>query len=171
MRPEDLPADAAAAFSVWRWMGVSEAAAMDLLHEDGLLPTTKRDQLTDMFRKVFGMSEGAARVAADGRGGPSPRPVSEVAGRSSAGPEPGDAWNLVAKIEELASDLCRRGISKENALREAALAVFEAAPDESTQDWVAQVTGRRWPGLWGRSSATSGSKGSSYGRTSRTVRG
>src|SRR5215204_6230174 len=93
------------------------------------------------------MSEGAARVAADGRGGPPVRPVSEVAVRSSAGPQPGDALRLVGKIEELAAGLCRRGVSEEKALREAAFAVFRVAPDESTQDWVAQVTGRRWPGL------------------------
>jgi hypothetical protein len=171
MRPEDLPADAPAAFSVWRWMGVSESAAMDLLHEDGLLPITEHDQLTGMFRKVFSMSEGAARVAADGRGGPSPRPVSEVAGRSSAAPQPGDALRLVVKIEELAADLCRRGVSEEKALREAAFAVFESAPDDQNQDCVAQVAGRRWPGLWGRSSSINGGKGSSSGRTSGTVPG
>jgi hypothetical protein len=74
------------------------------------------------------------------------RPVSEVAARSSTGPEPGDAWKLVAKIEEFASDLSRPGVSEENALRDAAFAVFEAAPD-ALQDWV---TGRRWRGLWRR---------------------
>jgi hypothetical protein len=46
-----------------------------------------------------------------------------------ARPEPGDAWKLAAKIEEFASDLCRRGVSEEKALRDAAFAVFEAAPD------------------------------------------
>jgi hypothetical protein len=66
---------------------------------------------------------------------------------------------------------CRRGLSVEKVLREAAFAVFQAAPNESTQDWVAQVTGRRWPGLWGLSSSTSSGKGSSSGRTSGTVRG
>jgi hypothetical protein len=162
VQPEDLSAEAASAFRVWRWMGVSESAVMDLLHEDGLLPTTELDQLTKTFREVFDMSKGAARVAADGRGGPSLRPVSETAGRSSAAPQPGDALRLVVKIEELAANLCRRGVSDEKALREAAFAVFQAAPDDQTQDWVAQVTGRRWPGLWGRPVSTSGGKGSSW---------
>jgi hypothetical protein len=116
------------------------------------------------------MSEGAARVAADGRGGPSPRPVSEVAGRSSAAPQPGDALRLVGKIEELAADLCRRGVSEEKALRDAAFAVFEAAPD-SLQDWVAAVAGRRWPGLWNPSSSSGSNTDSSSGRTSGTVGG
>jgi len=39
-------------------------------------------------------------------------------------------------------------LSREKALQEAAFAVFEAAPDDATQEWVAQVTGRRSPGLW-----------------------
>jgi hypothetical protein len=98
-------------------------------------------------------------------------PVSEVAVRSSAGPQPGDALQLVSKIEELAAGLCRCGVSEEKALREAAFAVFQAALDDQTQEWVAQVTGRRWPGLWGRSSSTSGGKGISSGQTSGTVRG
>jgi hypothetical protein len=73
--------------------------------------------------------------------------VSEVAVRSSASPQPGDALGLVGRIEELAAGLCRRGVSGERALREAAFAVFEAAPD-SLQNWVAVVADRRWPGLW-----------------------
>jgi hypothetical protein len=43
---------------------------------------------------------------------------------------------------------CAAAASGEKALREAAFAVFEFAPDDQTQDWVAQVTGRWWPGLW-----------------------
>ena len=78
---------------------------------------------------------------------------------------------LAGKIEELTANLCRRGVSEEKALREAAFAVFQAAPDDQTQDWVAHVTGRRWPGPWGRSGSTSGGKGSSSGRISGTVRG
>jgi hypothetical protein len=61
--------------------------------------------LAGSLGNIFGLSEAAARVASRGRGS-----VSEVAVRSSAGPEPGDAWKLVAKIEEFASDLCRRGV-------------------------------------------------------------
>jgi hypothetical protein len=75
---------------------------------------------------------------------------------------------MVGKIEQLAANLCRRGVSEEKALREAAFAVFEAAPD-SLQDWVAAVAGRRWPGLWGR--PASGGKGSSSGPMGGTVHG
>jgi hypothetical protein len=102
------------------------------------------DGLAGSLGNIFGLSEAAARIASRGRGS-----VSEVAVRSSAGPQPGDALRLVGRIEELASGLCRRGVSEEKALREAAFAVFEAAPDDSTQEWVAQVIGRRWPHLFG----------------------
>jgi len=54
---------------------------------------------------------------------------------SSAGPQPGVALQRVGKVQELAAGLCRRGVSEEKALREAAFAVFESAPD-SLQDWV-----------------------------------
>jgi len=91
--------------------------------------------------------------------------------RSSARAQPGDALRLVVKIENLAANLCLRGVSEDKALREAAFAVFEAAPDDRTQEWVAQVTGRRWPGLWGRSGSSGGNKGSSSDRTTGTVRG
>jgi hypothetical protein len=96
--------------------------------------------------------------------------VSETAGLASGAPQPGDALRLVAKIEELAANLCRRGVSEEKALREAAFAVFEAAP-YSLQDWVAQVTGRWWPGLWECPGSTGSGKGSSSGRTSGTMSG
>ena len=87
MQPEDLNPEQRSAYNVWRWMGLSESAALNALREDGLLPTTEHDQLTRAFRGVFRMSEGAARVAADGRGGPSVRPVSQVAGRPAVSAE------------------------------------------------------------------------------------
>jgi hypothetical protein len=67
--------------------------------------------------------------------------------------------------------MCRRGVSEEKALRKAAFAVFEAAPDDSTQDWMAQVMCRRWPGLWECPDSTGSGTGSSSGRTSGTVGG
>jgi hypothetical protein len=171
IKPDDLNPKQRKAYGTWVSLGLTHNAAVAALHEDGLLATTEHDQLTRTFREVFGMSEGAARVAADGRGGPPVRPVSEVTVRSVARPEPGDAWKLVAKIEEFASDLCHRGVSEEKALRDAAFAVFEAAPD-SLQDWVAAVADRRWPGLWGPPrSSRSGQNDSPSGRTSGTVRG
>jgi hypothetical protein len=171
-KSEELRGDARASFDMWRRLGLSEQAAMDALIEDGVITLSEDERQARMFYKVFGLSESEAQRAVDGRDGPSLQPVSEAPRRSSARPEPGDALKLVRKVEELAVDLCHRGVSEEKALREAAFAVFEAAPDDSTQEWVAAVTGRRWPGLWGRpGSGGSGQKGSSSGRTSGTVRG
>jgi hypothetical protein len=144
--------------------------AMRALEQDGAIPLSEDEKL-GRFQNIFGLSKSEARRAVHGHGGSSVRPVSESAGRSSAGPQPGDALRLVGKIEELAANLCRRGVYEEKALREAAFAVFEAAPNESTQDWVAQVAGRRWPGLWERPGSSGGDTGSSSGRTSGTVRG
>jgi hypothetical protein len=155
---------------MWRdTFGLSEAAAMNALVEDGVITLSENEQLAWRFSKLFGLSEAEARRAVAGRDGPTVRTVSETAGPASGAPQPGDALRLVSRIEELARDMCRRGVSEEKALREAAFAVFETAPD-SLQDRVAAVAGRRWPGLWGRSDSTSG-KGSSSGRTSGTVRG
>jgi hypothetical protein len=175
LRVEDLRGEARDAYRIWHdFFGLSEASALDLVRADGLVEESGVDGsgvhgsgvdgLAGPLGNIFGLSEAAARVASRGRGS-----VSEVAVRSSAGPEPGDAWKLVAKIEEFASDLCRRGVPEEKALREAAFALFEAAPD-SLQDWVAAVADRRWPRLWGRSRSTSGSKDTFSGRTSGTVR-
>jgi hypothetical protein len=175
LRVEDLRGEARDAYRIWHdFVGLSEASALDLVRADGLVEESGVDGsgvhgsgvdgLAGPLGNIFGLSEAAARVASRGRGS-----VSEVAVRSSAGPEPGDAWKLVAKIEEFASDLCRRGVPEEKALREAAFALFEAAPD-SLQDWVAAVADRRWPRLWGRSRSTSGSKDTFSGRTSGTVR-
>jgi hypothetical protein len=163
---EDLRGEARDAYRMWHdFFGLSEASALDLVRADGLVEGSGVDGLAGSLGNIFGLSEGAARAASRGRGS-----VSEVAVRSSAGPQPGDALRLVGKIEELAAELCHRGVSEEKALRDAAFAIFQAAPD-SLQDWVAQVASRRWPGLWGRSGSTSGSKGSSSGLTSGTVRG
>jgi hypothetical protein len=172
MQPDDLRGAARDAYDMWRkTFGLSEQSAMRALEQDGAIPLSEDEKLARRFQNIFGLSESEARRAVDDHGGSSVPPVSESAGRSSAAPQPGDALRLVVKIEELAADLRRRGVSEERALREAAFAVFEAAPDDQTQDWVAHVTGRRWPRLWGRSSSTSRSKGSSSDRTGGTVRG
>ncbi len=156
---------------MWRRLGLSEDSAMRALEQDGAIPLSEDEKLARRFQNISGLSESEAQRAVQGHGGSSVRPVSESAGRSSAAPQPGDALRLVGKIEELAAGLCYRGVSEEKALREAAFAVFQAAPDDSTQDWVAQVTGRWWPGLWERQGLSGGSKGSSSGRTTGTVRG
>jgi hypothetical protein len=166
MRPSDLRGEAADAFRMWHdFFGLSEESAMNALAQDGLVPTNGSDRTVNVFRGTFGLSEEGARIAAAGRDGRSARSVSEVAGGSAARPEPGDALRLVGKIEGLAANLCRRGVSEEKALREAAFAVFEAAPDDLTQEWVARVVEHRWPALW------TGSGSSGFSRASGTVRG
>jgi len=171
MRPDDLRGSAREGYAMWRRLGLSEQGAMRALEQDGAIPLSEDEKLARRFQNIFGLSESEARRAVHGHGRSPVQPVAESAGRSSGAPQPGDALRLVRRIEELAAGLCRRGVSEEKSLREAAYAVFQAVPDDRTREWVAQVTGRRWPGLWGRSSSTSGSKGSSPGRTSGTVRG
>jgi hypothetical protein len=148
MRPDDLRGSAREAYNMWRRLGLSEQSAMGALEQDGAIQLSEGEKLARRFQKIFYLSEAEARRAVDGREGPRPRAASHPtpSGRSSAGHEPGDALRLVGKIED---DQCRRGVPEEEALREAAFAVFETAPD-SVQDWVAQVIGRRWPGLWRR---------------------
>lgn len=164
IKPEDLDGDARRLYESWRSLGLSESTVMESLRRDGWIPTNDHDRLVRTFREVFGLSEEAAEAAACGRGGPSVRRVSEVAGRSAARPEPGDAWKLVAKIEEFASDLCRRGVSEKKALREAAFTVFRAMHSDQAQEWVAKLIDLRWPGL-----LTGGLSGSA--RTGGTVHG
>jgi hypothetical protein len=53
MQPKDLNPEQRSAYKVWRWMGLSESAALNALCEDGLLQTTDHDQFTEMFRKVL----------------------------------------------------------------------------------------------------------------------
>jgi hypothetical protein len=169
LRVEDLRGEARDAFRMWRdTFGLSEPAAMNALVEDGVITLSEDEQLARRFSKLFGLSEAEARRAVAGRDGPTVRTVSETAGPASGAPQPGDALRLVRRIEELAAGLCYRGVSVEKALREAAFAVFEAAPD-SLQDWIAVVVDRRWPGLWVRRGSTSGGKGNSSGRTSGSV--
>jgi hypothetical protein len=173
MRPDDLRGSAREGYAMWRRLGLSEESAMRALEQDGAIPVSEDEKLVRRFQNIFDLSESEARRAVDGRDGPSRKPASSPtpSGWSSAGPEPGDALRLVGKIEELAANLCRRGVSEEKALREAAFAVFEATRDESTQDWVARVMGRRWPRLWGRPGSTIGGKGNSSGPMGGTAHG
>jgi hypothetical protein len=161
MRREDLNAEQRKAFDMWRRLGLSEQSALRAMEQDGQIQVSEEDGQARMFSEVFGLSASAARRAVEGRDGPSRRPasgpVSEVAVRLSAGPQPGDALQLVGKIEELAAELCRRGLSEEKSLREAAFAVFRVAPDDWTQEWVAKVIEHRWPALL-TGSGSSGSR-------------
>jgi hypothetical protein len=146
-KPNELSGDARRFYDTWRRIGLSEAQAIETLRRDGLIETSDYDRTVNIFRTVFHLSESAARLASDGREAPSARSVLRGE-RSSVGPEPGDNLRLVAKIEELASDICSGGASKDAALQAAFFHVFDAAP-HSLKDWVAGIAGRRWPKLFG----------------------
>ena len=60
---------------------------MNALLEDGLIQRSEDEKLARHFHDIFGLSETAAQIAADGRDRSSPRLVSEVS--VTAGPEPG----------------------------------------------------------------------------------
>ena len=169
IKPEDLNPTQRRAFDMWRRLGLSTESTLRALEQDGQITLSAEERQARVFSEVFGLSASAARRAVEGRDGPSRRPasgpVSEVAVRLSAEPQPGDALQLVGKIEELAAELCRRGLSEEKSLREAAFAVFRVAPDDWTQEWVAKVIEHRWPAL------LTGSGSSGSGRTSGTVHG
>jgi hypothetical protein len=180
MRPEDLPAEAASAFRVWRnTFGLSESAALAAVQQDGLVQLPEHDQLARTYREVFDLSEGAARVAANGRRGPSVRPTSEVAGRAVAGPKPGANDRLIRIIEAWAQDLrdgrgsglcIERGETLELAsLRAAYGKALLAARNHAEAAWIIGVVESWRPELLARS----GRKGSSGGTSGRagTVRG
>jgi hypothetical protein len=133
VRPEDLRGEARDAFRMWRdTFGLSEAAAMNALVEDGVITLSEDEQLARRFSKLFGLSEAEARRAVAGRGGPTVRTVSRVLdqrrGRRSRG-------TPAVGVEDRGA--CSRPVSsrclEEKALREAAFAVFQAAPDDSTR--------------------------------------
>jgi len=42
------------AYNVWRWMGLSESAAMDALREGGLVEVSEFDRTVSAFRSIFG---------------------------------------------------------------------------------------------------------------------
>jgi hypothetical protein len=66
-QPEDLKGEARKRWEIWTALGLSEAAAMDQVRADGLLPAGDPvDTLTESFR-ALGLSDEAARVAAVGR--------------------------------------------------------------------------------------------------------
>jgi hypothetical protein len=121
---------------------------MRALEQDGAIPLSEDEKLARRFQTIFGLNEREARRAAHGHGGSSVEPVSESAGPSSAAPQPGDALRLVGKIEELAANLCRRGVAEDKALRDAAFEVMRCMPDERSADWVVRVASRFWPSIY-----------------------
>jgi hypothetical protein len=89
---------------------------MDALVEDGVVRLSEEEKLARSFRETWGLSEVQAEIAVQGRDGPSRRasstPVSE-AEAANLRPDPAYIGHVIRKIEEVASDLCRRGVSEE----------------------------------------------------------
>jgi hypothetical protein len=88
MRPKDLSAEAASVFKVYTWIGCSEATALDLVRQDGLVEESEGDGLARSLGAIFSLSEDAARVAAQGRGS-----VSEFGRGSRDGYSSGDVFD------------------------------------------------------------------------------
>jgi hypothetical protein len=156
-----------------------EAASTAALGRDPKPSADPRERTVAAFQ-ALGLSEGAAEIAADGRDGPSRRasgtPVSE-AEAANLRPDPAYIGHVVRKIEEVASDLCRRGVPEEKALRESAFELMRVMPNDQLADWVARIAAFRWPQLYPSSGSSSGGtvsesparKPGSSGRRSRTV--
>ena len=115
VRPEDLRGEARDAFRMWRdTFGLSEAAAMNALVEDGVITLSEDEQLARRFSKLFGLSEAEARRAVAGRDGGSRSATSGVSVAELAGlrPDPANTRLVVAAIEELTTELRGRGFSE-----------------------------------------------------------
>jgi hypothetical protein len=79
-KPSDLNPTQRKSYDLWRDLGLTKAAAMNALVEDGVVRLSEEEKLARRFSSIFGLSEEAAEFAARGRdGGPSSRPVSEGA--------------------------------------------------------------------------------------------
>jgi hypothetical protein len=159
IKPDGLTPKQRQTFNMWRRLGLSEQSSLRAMEQDGQIPLSEDERQARMFSEIFGLSPSGARRAVEGRDGPSRRPASRPvveAGRWSSRPEGGDALRVVRKIEELAAGMCS-GVSEQEALREAAFAVFRVAPDDWTQEWVAKVIEHRWPALL-TGSGSSGSR-------------
>jgi hypothetical protein len=173
VKPEDLNREQRKAYDTWRSIGLTEAAAMNALVEDGLVELSEEETLAKRFQAIFpGTSDAAAKSAARGRdGGPSARPVSEA--------NTGDNQRLIALIEQWQQDLLARGqlcidrgeSREQAALKEAFGKVFLSARNLAESAWILGVATARWPELATRRESSGGSEGGSGSKTtqSRTV--
>jgi hypothetical protein len=199
VKSSDLRGEAKQLFEEWRQLGYTEAQALDRVERSGLVqapelygrfrrlglsqeaastaalgrnpagPTDVRGRTVEAF-KGMGLSDRQAQIAADGRDGPSVRPVSEAGSLSSLRPDPSNVRHVVAAIEEIASGLCREGVAEDKALREAAVEMMLRVSDDRTADWVARVAQRFWPSVFSDLGSGSGSKNTqtrSVGETTR----
>jgi hypothetical protein len=157
MRPEDLTGKARDSYRMWHHtFGLSEQSAMNLLRQDGLLPTSDRDRAVSMFRTTFSLTEQGARVAAGGR---APRPINGSTAQSPTvtvtGALPDNRRRLIQNIERIAQEIrCNgtlciwNGESRDQAsLRAAYYKVLEVAEEDATKLWVIGVVESYWPGL------------------------
>jgi hypothetical protein len=184
MRPEDLTGKARDSYRMWHdTFGLSEQSAMNLLRQDGLLPTSDDDRVVSMFRNTFGLGEEGARLAAGGRG---PRPVRGTTAQPSAVTVaetlPDNRKRLIENIEGIAreirwsgSSLCLwNGESREQAsLRAAYYKALDVAEDDATKLWVIGVVKSCWPRLTetGPGSTPSSKPASARPSASKPMRG
>jgi hypothetical protein len=153
IKPEDLRGDARRMFDVWRSIGMSESATMEMLREDGLIPISERDRMVE-FCKSMGLSPAEAEIAADCRDGPSPRlvPTSSKAVAEATV----ESRALVSTVRELAESTLRRGGVRPRpsetqdlaAVRESAWKVIlRLPPTVAATMWAARVVQTAWPGV------------------------
>lgn len=155
VKPEDFTPSQREVFRTWTRIGLTEAAAIETMINDGVITLSDHDQFARAFRKTWGLSEAGAQVAADGRDGPTARRVAEVRGGSSAALQPGDNDRLISLVEQWQQDLLARGqlciergeTRELAALREAYGKVFLAAQNDMQRLWISTVVKAHWPAL------------------------
>jgi hypothetical protein len=77
---------------------------------------------------------------------------------------------VIRKIEEVASDLCRRSVPEEKALKESAFELMRAMPTEQLADWVVRIAAFRWPWMYASSGSSGGSKNTQTRKVDETTR-
>jgi hypothetical protein len=156
VKPEDLGPKERRAFDMWRTIGLTEAAAMQALRDDGLLPVSEHDRAMRVYRDL-GLSESAAEIAVAGRDG-TRRPTSERGSGLQA-----DVDALKHKVTEVAEEYQRRGEPELVAYEKAARRVLQAMPTGQMLWMVANVLEGWRPGI----TAIKGSAGTSRNVTKR----
>jgi hypothetical protein len=124
MRPEDLSAEAADAFRMWRNVfGLSESAALNAVQQDGLVETSEFDRTASSLANIFNLTEEQGRIAAQGR-----ESVSEAqrswssAGTASRGGDASEARFRLAQeaLSRMSDAECDQMLAEEQRRRKAA---------------------------------------------------
>jgi hypothetical protein len=162
-RPDDLNPKQREVFETWRSIGLTEAAALNAMVEDGVIQLSDEEKVARNLRGIFPtLTESQSLTAArSGRDSGSARPVSEG---SSSRTEQGDAVRLIGIIEAWSQDLLARGqlcvergeTREQAALQEAFSKVFLNARNMAESAWILGVATARWPELSSRHSARFG---------------